>query len=116
MIEQENILDNVHEVGAYLGSSLNSLAEKHEQIGDVRGKGLFYGVEIVRDRTTREPGAAEAQGIREHLRENGILTGTVGELNNVVKIRPPMVFSKANADLLLEGLAQAIEAIAKAGK
>ena len=109
VIEQEGILQNVHEVGAFLGSKLHALAEKYELIGDVRGKGLFYGVEIVRDRATFEPGEAEEQKIREFLRENGVLLSTTGPLNNVIKIRPPMVFSKPNAELLLEKLAQALE-------
>jgi 4-aminobutyrate aminotransferase-like enzyme len=108
VIEQENIQQNVHDVGEYLGKGLNALAGKYELIGDVRGKGLFHGVEIVRDRETLEPGEEEALGIREFLRENGILLSVTGQLNNVLKIRPPMVFSKSNADLLLEKLEQAL--------
>jgi len=111
VIEREKILQNVHDVGAFLGSKLKALAEKYELVGDVRGKGLFYGVEIVRDRATLEPGEAEAQGVREFLRENGVLAGTTGPLNNVVKIRPPMVFSKSNAELLLETLEQALDSV-----
>jgi len=101
VIERENILKNVHDVGAHLSAGLKSLAEKQPLIGDVRGKGLFYGVELVRDRQSREPAQAEAERIREYLRMNGILVGTSGALGNVIKIRPPMVFSKANADLLV---------------
>ena len=108
VIEQEKILHNVHDVGGYLAAKLQSLSEKHEMIGDVRGKGLFYGIEIVRDRTSLEPASDVAQSIRELLRENGVLTGTTGPLNNVLKIRPPMVFSKANADFLFEKLEQAL--------
>ena len=66
---------------------------------------------IVRDRATFEPGEAEAQKIREFLRENGVLLSTTGPLNNVIKIRPPMVFSKPNAELLLEKLEQALESV-----
>jgi len=108
VIEQENILQNVHDVGEYLAEGLNTLAGRYERIGDVRGKGLFYGVEIVRDRETLEPGAEEAANIRELLRENGILLSVTGPANNVMKIRPPMVFSKSNADLLLDKLEQAL--------
>jgi 4-aminobutyrate aminotransferase-like enzyme len=104
VIEGEEILQNVHDVGLYLGQGLRDLAEKHEWIGDVRGKGLFHGVEIVTDSKTRQAGDREAVCIREFLRENGVLLGTTGALGNVVKIRPPMVFSRANADLLLEKL------------
>ncbi len=74
-------------------------------------KGLFYGVEIVSDRTTREPAPAEAARVRECLRENGILLGTSGPNNNVLKIRPPLVFNREHADLLLEALDQALSAI-----
>ena len=108
VIEEEGIQDNVRKVGAYLADGLRSLADRHECIGDVRGKGLFYGVEIVRDRSTREPGPEQAARIREHLRDNGILLSVTGPLNNVMKIRPPMVFSKDNADRLLERLEQAL--------
>jgi 4-aminobutyrate aminotransferase-like enzyme len=74
----------------------------------VRGKGLFYGVEIVRDRATKEPGVEQAARIREYLRENGILLSVTGPLNNVMKIRPPMVLSKENADRVLEGFEQSV--------
>ena len=111
MIEQEKILHNVQEVGAFLGSKLETLAEKHELIGDVRGKGLFHGLEIVRDRSTLEPGAAEARQIREFLRDNGVLLSTTGPLDNVIKIRPPMVFSRSNAELLLDKLSHALDSV-----
>jgi 4-aminobutyrate aminotransferase-like enzyme len=62
----------------------------------------------VRDRCTLEPGEAQAQKIREFLRDNGVLLSTTGPLNNVVKIRPPMVFSMSNAELLLDKLEQAL--------
>jgi len=109
VIEQENILQNVHDVGAYLKQGLQDLAQRHELIGDVRGKGLFYGVELVKDRVTKEPAEKEARSIREYLRENGVLLSTTGALNNALKIRPPMVFSKANADELLGKLDRALK-------
>lgn len=109
VIEQENILQNVHDVGAYLKQGLQDLAQRHELIGDVRGKGLFYGVELVKDRETKEPAEKAAHSIREYLRENGVLLSTTGALNNALKIRPPMVFSKANADELLGKLDRALK-------
>jgi 4-aminobutyrate aminotransferase-like enzyme len=108
VIEREEILRNVHDVGAHLRRGLDNLAGEYERIGDVRGKGLFYGVELVRDRETREPAASEALEVREHLRDNGVLLGTTGPLNNVLKIRPPLVFSKENADELVEKLRAAL--------
>ena len=111
VIEQEGILRSVHDTGAGLAAGLRALMAKHEAIGDVRGKGLFYGVEIVADRDTRKPAPAAAARVREHLRENGILLGTSGPFNNVIKIRPPLVFNREHAALLLEGLDSALAAV-----
>ena len=111
VIEQEGILRSVQDTGASLGVGLHALMARHEQIGDVRGKGLFYGVDIVSDRATREPAPAEAARVREHLRENGILLGTSGPCNTVIKIRPPLVFNREHAALLLEGLDSALAAV-----
>jgi 4-aminobutyrate aminotransferase-like enzyme len=111
VIERENILQNVHDVGEYLGEGLSKLASGHELIGDVRGKGLFFGLEIVRDRKTLEPGEEEALRIREFLRENGVLLSVTGPLNNVIKIRPPMVFLKSDADILLGKLDLALDSV-----
>ena len=108
VIERENIRENVQRTGAVLRAGLLRLAERHEQIGDVRGKGLFYGMEIVRDRDSREPAVREAERIRESLRENGVLLGTTGPHGNVIKIRPPMVFSEQHAARLLSGLERAL--------
>jgi len=104
VIEREDLLKNVHDTGAGLADGLRGLMARHALIGDVRGKGLFYGVEIVRDRETREPAADQAARVREHLRENGVLLGTSGPGNNVIKIRPPLVFNREHAALLLEAL------------
>ena len=111
VIEDENILQNVNCVGEYLGESLRALARQHDLIGDIRGKGLFYGLELVRDRVSRKPATEEALRLIELLRENGVLISVTSELNNVLKIRPPMVFSQENADLLLDQLSQALSAV-----
>jgi 4-aminobutyrate aminotransferase-like enzyme len=110
VIEQENILQNVHDVGAYLGQGLKNLAQRCDLVGDVRGKGLFYGVELVSDRASLEPAANQAKRVVEDLRQNGVLLSRTGTFNNVLKIRPPMVFSKSNADVLLGTLEQALVA------
>jgi 4-aminobutyrate aminotransferase-like enzyme len=80
---------------------LRRLADRHEIVGDVRGSGLFLGVELVRDRETLEPAAEEASFISNRFREAGILLGTDGPLHNVIKVRPPMPFSEADADLFI---------------
>ncbi len=108
VIEQENILQNVHDVGLHLVENLRALARQYPRIADVRGKGLFYGLEIV-----KEPGSIVADhdlasAIAEGMREAGVLLSTTGLYDNVVKIRPPMVFSKANADQLVSSLDQVL--------
>jgi 4-aminobutyrate aminotransferase-like enzyme len=108
VVERESILQNVHEVGAYLGEGLRDLAARSPLIGDVRGKGLFYGLEFVHDCNSLEPAAEEAGRIRDQLCVNGVLVGTSGPLDNVIKIRPPLVFSREHADLLLQQLQLAI--------
>ena len=111
VIEDEGILQGVHDTGSFLRQGLEDLAEHYEQLGDVRGKGLFYGVEVVRERASREPDAVAARHIREHLRENAVLLGTSGPHDNVLKIRPPLVFGREHAALLLERLKAAVESI-----
>jgi 4-aminobutyrate aminotransferase-like enzyme len=110
VIEHEGILQHVHQTGLMLGAGLNTLMSRYESIGDVRGKGLFFGVDIVSDRATREPAPAEAARLREVLRENGVLVGTSGPFKNVIKIRPPLVFGPDQAELLLDQLGRALAA------
>jgi 4-aminobutyrate aminotransferase-like enzyme len=73
-------------------------------VGDVRGSGLFLGVELVRDRETLEPAKEEAEFIINRMREAGILLGTDGPFENVIKIRPPMPFDESNAEFLAANL------------
>ncbi|MGD8383998.1 MAG: aminotransferase class III-fold pyridoxal phosphate-dependent enzyme [Lysobacterales bacterium] len=102
VVEREGILDNVGRVGAYLGAGLRSLAEEFPVLGDVRGKGLFYGLECIRGDGSLEPAPQAAAEIGDRLCGQGVLVGTAGPLDNVIKIRPPMVFSREHADLLLQ--------------
>jgi 4-aminobutyrate aminotransferase-like enzyme len=104
VLEREGIAENVQETGRHLAAGLQALQQRHERIGDVRGRGLFFGIELVRDRATREPAADEAARVRERLRGNGVLLSTTGPHGNVLKIRPPLVFAPRHADRLLEAL------------
>jgi 4-aminobutyrate aminotransferase-like enzyme len=88
-------------VGSRMLVGLRSLMDKHTLVGDVRGSGLFLGVELVRDRSSLEPAAEEASYVSNRMREEGILLGTDGPYHNVVKIRPPMPFSNDDADQLV---------------
>jgi 4-aminobutyrate aminotransferase-like enzyme len=102
VIDDERLRDNAHDVGALLRDELASLAGDHEAIGDVRGMGLFLGVELVRDRDSREPDASLASVVIEAARERGALLSTDGRSDNVIKIKPPLVFSAADAGRLVE--------------
>ena len=103
-LKDEGLQDRAWRVGQHLIAGLRRLQERHPLIGDVRGSGLFLGVELVRDRTTLEPAPEEAAYVVERLRERGVLTGTDGPHENVLKLRPPLVFSEEDADLFLEAL------------
>ena len=78
--------------------------ERHALIGDVRGLGLFVGIELVLDRQTLAPAARQASYIANRMKERGILLSTDGPLHNVLKIKPPLVFTEANADHLVSTL------------
>ena len=104
VLREEKLQENAREVGGYLKSKLLALQEDHPLIGDVRGLGLFLGVELVRDRQTREPADREAADLVERMKDRGILLSTDGPLHNVIKIKPPLAFTKANADFLLAAL------------
>jgi len=110
VLEREKLQENADRVGAYLRSGLESLAERHRLIGDVRGAGLFVGVELVRDRETLEPAKEETHAVVNAMREDGVLVGIAGVHRNILKIRPPLVFNKANADQLVAALARALDA------
>lgn len=104
VIESEGLKEHARQVGEYIQSGLRRLADEHALIGDVRGRGLFFGVELVRDRNTREPAISEARQLVNALRDKGILIGKIGIHDNVLKMRPPMPFSKENADTLFSAL------------
>jgi 4-aminobutyrate aminotransferase-like enzyme len=101
VLEQEDLVANARDVGAYAQGLLRPLAERHECIGEVRGAGLFFGAELVHDRKTREPASDIAEQVANRMRDRGVLMGKTGIHGNVLKIRPPMPFSRANADLLI---------------
>jgi 4-aminobutyrate aminotransferase-like enzyme len=101
VIEREDLVANAREVGRYLKDGLETLAQKYEVIGDVRGDGLFIGVELVRDRSTREPASGEAARLVNGMRRKHVLISAAGVHANTLKIRPPLPFSRDNADLLL---------------
>src|SRR5271155_1011844 len=98
VIEEENLLENTHVVGGYLRKKLEELKEKYPLIGDVRGMGMMQGLELVRDRQTKEPAPAETTELMERARANGLLVGKGGLYGNVIRLAPPMNISKADVD------------------
>ena len=104
IVMEENLQKHALEVGNYLMQRLIELKQNHQIIGDVRGHGLFLGIELVNNRETREPAGIEASYLANRMREMGFLMSTDGPNNNVMKIKPPMCFSTTDADLLIETL------------
>ncbi len=104
---EENLQQHALQVGSELLASLRALAQGYPLIGDVRGSGLFIGVELVKD--GQEPAAAEADFIASQMREHGILLGTDGPFHNVIKIRGPMSFDTENARRLVDTFARILD-------
>ena len=104
VLRDEALLENARVVGEYTLARLAELAQRHPIIGDVRGGGLFFAVELVRDRATRAPAPTESGRLVNLMRERGVLISRIGPGDNILKIRPPMVFAREHADLLIETL------------
>jgi 4-aminobutyrate aminotransferase-like enzyme/Ser/Thr protein kinase RdoA (MazF antagonist) len=104
VIEDEQLQARAFHVGNHLLDGLRALQQKYPLIGDVRGLGLFVGIELVLDRETLAPAAAQASYIANRARQRGILLSTDGPLHNVLKIKPPLVFNEADADALVATL------------
>jgi 4-aminobutyrate aminotransferase-like enzyme len=104
IIQEEKLQENARVIGNYLMDELRRLAKKYPIIGDVRGHGLFLGFELVKDKKTLEPAAAEAAYLANRMQAQGILMSTDGLFYNVLKIKPPIIFGKENADFLIKNL------------
>jgi len=111
VLEQESLQERAASVGAKLRSHIGKLARQHPLIGEVRGAGLFIGVELVRDRSTLEPATKETAAVVNRMRELGVLVGIEGPFSNVLKIRPPLVFDENHALQLTDALDQALREI-----
>jgi 4-aminobutyrate aminotransferase-like enzyme/Ser/Thr protein kinase RdoA (MazF antagonist) len=111
VVQQDGLQGHARDVGTFLLDELRPLIESHRLVGDVRGSGLFLGVELVKDRQTLEPAAAEASEAVNRMRERGILLGTDGPFANVLKIRPPMPFTRENAAHLASTLREILDTL-----
>ena len=105
VVQEENLQQHALRIGERLLEGLRTLQQRHPLIADVRGSGLFLGVELVRD---LQPATLDASRIVNQLREHGILIGTDGPHHNVLKIRPPMPFDETNADLVITTLSNVL--------
>jgi 4-aminobutyrate aminotransferase-like enzyme len=104
VIKDEQLQQNALKVGEHFKTGLHRLMDKHPSIGDVRGLGLFLGVELVSDRETLAPAVDQSYYIAERMKEEGILVSVDGPFYNVLKIKPPLVFTQTDADLYVNTL------------
>lgn len=108
VIAEEGLQERALTVGGHLGRGLRELQQRFPLLGDVRGLGLFVGVELVEDQQRLVPATRQASYVANRMREGGVLMSTDGPFNNVLKIKPPLSFSTADADLLVERMADAL--------
>jgi len=110
-IQEEELQHHALEVGNHLMYNLRRLMDKHPVIGDVRGHGLFIGVEMIRDKKTLEPAVPEIDDVVEKMKDRGFFISTDGPLHNVLKIKPPLVFTIENSDELVKNLDEVLDEI-----
>ena len=101
VMAKENLIEHADHMGRYLRDGFARLAERHDIIGDIRGRGLWVGIELVEDRNEKTPATEATKRIVNRMKERGILMNRIGEFDNVLKMRPPLAFGEAEADFLL---------------
>jgi len=110
VIRRDRIMDNARDVGAYLLSKVDALRARHDCLGNVRGAGLFVAADIVADRETQASDRDRTTRVVNAMRDNGVLISACGADHNILKIRPPLIFSRENVDLFVDVLDKALEA------
>ncbi|MFT5520300.1 MAG: 4-aminobutyrate aminotransferase-like enzyme, partial [Enterobacterales bacterium] len=113
VIEEEKLMENALTIGQYFMDKLRQLQTEFQLIGDVRGLGLFIGVELVEDRVTKQPATKQMNWLIEYFKENSILMSSEGPGYNVLKIKPPIVFSKLNVNRFINIFRQGLVELAK---
>ncbi|MEE1864890.1 MULTISPECIES: aspartate aminotransferase family protein [Pseudomonas] len=111
VIRDEQLQQRSHDIGIYLLDGLTKLTQRHEVIGDVRGAGMFLGVELVTDRATKKPAAEQARKVVNSMREQGVLISAAGPLENVLKIRPLLAFTQEHAQILIDAVDVAVQGL-----
>ncbi len=109
VIEKEKLQENALKIGNRILTGLNELKQKHNVIGDVRGKGLMLGIELVKDRRTKEPAKEECAQVVETAKDMGLLLGKGGLWGQTIRFSPPMCLNEQDADFLLEVLDLALQ-------
>ena len=107
VIEKEGLQENALKIGQYLKDSIDKLRDSQPKLGELHGSGLLLGLDI--NKPDGEPDPELAESIMNHMRENGVLIGTTGPHSQTLKIRPPLVFEKEHADILVETLIRALD-------
>jgi 4-aminobutyrate aminotransferase-like enzyme len=110
-IEEENLLANAAQTGAWLRGRLEELRDKYPLIGDVRGMGLMQAIELVRDRRTKEPATAETALLMEAARDNGLLVGKSGLDGNAIRVSPPLNVTRSDVDEFTRLLDRSLERV-----
>ena len=111
VLDDERVLARVQAAGTALRARIRDVAQRHRAIGDVRGIGLAIGIEMVRDRQTKEPDPAATSAIKEGMRDRGVLVGTTGPAGNILKVRPPLAFTTAHVPVFIEALEGALSGL-----
>ena len=113
IINDEKLINNADEMGSYIKEGFRDLQKDFPIIGDVRGRGLLMGLELVKDPKTKEPATAECADLMEKAKDQGILIGKGGLYGNVVRIAPSLTLTKAECDEFLKGIRAAFENLGK---
>ena len=110
-VEEENMQQNANKIGKYLLQELKELQSEFSLIGEVRGKGLFIGIELIKNSSNLSPASKEAEEVVNKMKRKKILLSTDGPDHNVIKIKPPMIFNRQNADELVLKLSEVLSNI-----
>jgi 4-aminobutyrate aminotransferase-like enzyme len=113
-MEEDNLRENADVVGRYYRGKLEDLQQKHALIGEVRGMGLLQGIELVKDRTTKEPAPQETNRVMDEAKNRGLLIGKGGLYANVLRTSPPLNINKADVDEAIRILDEAFTAVESA--
>lgn len=115
VLQDEGLVEHAAELGAWALGELHSLQDRYALIGDVRGQGLMIGIELVKDRATKEPAAAAAAQVRAKCREAGVLIGVGGQFGNVLRLQPPLVITQEQLAHALQIVSQSLATVSEQG-